>query len=69
MFHMRYYSHATKACSTSQIRRLRIAIAKATTFQARQPGFHDLWGHLRAPARFDLIQITTETFCNLGTGR
>ena len=28
--------------------------AKATTFQTRQPDFHDLWGHLRAPERVDI---------------
>jgi len=30
---------------------LYIAIAKATSFQVRKPGFHDLRGHSRAPAR------------------
>jgi len=28
---------------------LPLAITKATTFQDRQPGFHDLWGHLMLP--------------------
>ena len=28
-----------------------LTITKATTFQARQPGFHDLWGHLWADVR------------------
>jgi len=44
----------------SRAARRRLAITKATTFQARLPGLHDVWGHLilhakeRTPASVDL---------------